>query len=369
MKIAYLLGTLNRGGTETLLLDVFKSAKKASFDFVGIHRKGGLYEKDFYATGQKMFRLAPRFPFDIRYFIRLRKLLKAEQVTIVHAQQFLDAIYAKITCFGTKIKVVETFHGYDFGANRFNKWLMKQSIRWCDAVFFVSEAQKRYYIEKYNIKNPQKLSVVYNGVNFEKLGEVKPKKFEKKSPQATSKNALKFGMVGNFVRGREQNSVVKFLKLLKDKNVPFEFYFVGAKNTAEPWRYDDCVRYCEDNGLTECVHFLGSRDDVPKLLAEWDAFVYSTDHDTFGIAVIEAIAAGLPTFVNDWEVMEEVTNHGEWATLYATKNPADLLEKFCNFVSDKETYFKRAYDNAKQVRKMYSIEQHIHRLYTQYKEI
>lgn len=39
MKVAYLLGSLNRGGTETLLLDVFRSADKAPFSFVGIHRK------------------------------------------------------------------------------------------------------------------------------------------------------------------------------------------------------------------------------------------------------------------------------------------------------------------------------------------
>ncbi len=361
MKIAYLLGSLSRGGTETLLLDVFKNADKAEYDFIGVHRKDGPYKEDFCATKPAFYKLAPKFPFDICYFFKLRKLLKKEQITIVHAQQFLDSIYAKIACWGTKIKVVETFHGYDFGANKINKFLIKKSIDWCDAVLFVSNAQKEYYTKAYKIKNQNKLSVVYNGVNFDKLG-----KLEKKS---SSQNVLKFGMVGNFVRGREQNSIVKFLKLLKDKNVPFEFYFVGAKNASEPWRYDDCVRFCQENELTECVHFLGSRNDVPQLLAEWDAFVYSTDHDTFGIAVIEAIAAGLPTFVNDWEVMEEVTNHGKWATLYATKNPADLLENFCNFVNDKDTYFKRAYDNAKQVREMYSIEQHINRSYTQYKEI
>jgi hypothetical protein len=35
MKIAYLLGSLNRGGMETLMLDVFKNADKADFDFIG----------------------------------------------------------------------------------------------------------------------------------------------------------------------------------------------------------------------------------------------------------------------------------------------------------------------------------------------
>ena len=47
MKIAYMLGSLNRGGMETLLLDVFKNARIAEYSFIGIHRKGGKYQPDF----------------------------------------------------------------------------------------------------------------------------------------------------------------------------------------------------------------------------------------------------------------------------------------------------------------------------------
>jgi len=36
MKVAYLLGSLNRGGTETLVLDVFKKASQAPFQVMGI---------------------------------------------------------------------------------------------------------------------------------------------------------------------------------------------------------------------------------------------------------------------------------------------------------------------------------------------
>lgn len=36
MKVAYLLGSLSRGGTETLLLDVFRNADKADFEFIGV---------------------------------------------------------------------------------------------------------------------------------------------------------------------------------------------------------------------------------------------------------------------------------------------------------------------------------------------
>ena len=166
-------------------------------------------------------------------------------------------------------------------------------------------------------------------------------------------------MVGNFVRGREQNTVCQFLKLLKEAGVPFDFYFVGRKSESEPWLYDDCVAYCQEHQLLNCVHFLGGRGDVPAILKQLDAFVYSTDHDTFGIAVIEAIAAGVPTFVNDWEVMVEITQQGRWATIYKTKDAADLFNKFITFVDHKEHYKQQACSHAKDVRSTYSIEQHM----------
>lgn len=69
--------------------------------------------------------------------------------------------------------------------------------------------------------------------------------------------------------------------------------------------------------------FLGLWDDVPSLLATMDAFVYATRHDSFGIAVVEAMASRVPTFVNDWGVMNELTKGGRYATLYKTDDIED----------------------------------------------
>lgn len=158
----------------------------------------------------------------------------------------------------------------------------------------------------------------------------------------------------------------QFLKGLNDRGVNFDFYFVGKKSDAEPWRYDNCVQYCQENGLTDCVHFLGGRGDVPQILKHMDAFVYATDHDTFGIAVIEAVAAGLPTFVNDWEVMTEVVQNGKLATVYKTNDTEDFCEKFMDFASNVECYKQQAVVNAKIARDTYSIEAHIDTLHKVY---
>lgn len=366
MKVAYLLGSLNRGGTETLLLDVFKNASKAPFEIIGIHRKGGAYEGDFYATEPKMIQCSPK-PFSIiRYLWHLRKLLLQEKVTIVHAQQSLDCLYASFATIGTGIRVVETFHGYDFAATRLNKVIHSLSIRWANAVCFVSKAQEDYYVEKYRIKPKEKLHVVYNGIDFDKLDVSYP------IPDflVGKRRKLRLAMVGNFVHVRSQNLIVESIALLFKQGVKnFDFFFVGRRHEKESWRYDDCVARCKECGLTEFVHFVGGRGDVPAILQNIDGFVYSTAHDTFGIAVVEAMASGLPVLVNDWDVMREITHNGEWGTLYRTADIKDCADAIMSLLKNIDNAKKKAKETIQIVRKAYSIGAHINRLYEVYRGV
>ena len=115
------------------------------------------------------------------------------------------------------------------------------------------------------------------------------------------------------------------------------------------------------------MFFLGGRSDVPAVLQNVDAFVYSTNDDTFGIAVVEAMATGLPVIVNDWEVMKEVTENGNLAYLYKTKDIEDCVERLGQLVNNLANYKQVARMNAKIVRERYSIEAHIQNLSHIYK--
>ena len=382
MKVAYLLGSLNRGGTETLLLDVFRSAQSASFGIIGVHRHDGAYRDDFYQAGPPVYRLFPRHFGLLCYLLRLRNLLLREKVSVVHAQQAVDCLYAVLATAGTDIRVVETFHGFDFGAGKPARWLNRLSIRMADAVCFVSRAQRDYFIRRYALqKQSSKLHVVYNGVDFSKLdGENAEPDFLSANGPATAgipvshtaevqMRRIRLAMVRNFVRGRAQSSICRSIKLLRDRGCTgFDFYFVGKRDEAEPWRYDDCVRYCRENGL-ENVHFLGGRGDVPAVLQHIDGFVYATDHDTFGIAVVEAMAAGIPVVVNDWQVMTEITHDGQWAALYRTGDDADCARAVSELLEHLADRKRKAAAIAPQVRAAYSIERHISRLAEIYDKI
>jgi glycosyltransferase involved in cell wall biosynthesis len=366
MKVAYLLGSLNRGGTETLLLDCFQNSAQAPYNMIGIYRKDGTLSSAFKQTNSKLLKLTPRYFFDINYLLRLRKILKQEQVSVVHAQQALDALYAKLASIGCNRKIILTFHGFDFKNKVLDKIIYRLIIKNTDCNIFVSNVQRKYYTKKYKLEDKRQ-QVVYNGISFSKFKEDVLLDIRKElNIQPTT---LLLAMVGNFVPVRDQLSVCRFLNTLTKQKVPFNFLFVGKKDKTETWRFDNCVEYCEQHNLLDKVHFLGGRDDVPAILSQLDAFVYSSEYDTFGIAVIEAIASGIPVFVNDWVVMREITENGKLAVLYKTKDENNLNQKFIHYMQNKSLYLAQAKQSAIEVKRKFSIENHINHLYNLYQFI
>ena len=233
-----------------------------------------------------------------------------------------------------------------------------------DTVCFVSQAQRDYYIANYHIKQIDKLHVVYNGIDFAKLDSARP---IVESQELKVSSGARLCMVGNFVRGRSQKVVVEAICDLRERGIAnFDFFFIGRKDNAQAWRYDECVQYCEQYQL-ENVHFIGARSNVPALLKSMDGFVYSTVHDTFGIAVVEAIASGLPIVVNNWLVMKEVCGEGnEGIRYFKAEDAHDAADKIAELLANLERCRKVAEANAKRVRSQYSIENHIMRLHEIY---
>ena len=363
MKVAYLLGTLNPGGAEKLALSVMSNAKNHELDLICIYRHPGKLFKDFCDTGVKMFRLTPKGKWDLLAILRLRRLLRKESVGAIHVHQVGDAQFAIIATLFSKIKVVYTLHGISYNKHGLINGIMF-GLKHSSENIFVSECQKRFYITDYQLDDGivAKSIVLYNGIDFSPFR----KRFVS---DAKNDEKLIMGSVGSFVSGRNQMFICEFLEKLDSSGIDFDFSFIGGKSASESFLYDRCVDYCERNGLAEKVHFLGTRNDVPSLLEKMDAFIYASVDDTFGIAVVEAIASGVPVFVNDWDVMNEITEGGKLATIYRTKDVDDLFSHFMDFLNNRDRYIADSQDNAFSVRKMYGIDTHIEALKDIYNKI
>lgn len=348
MKVAYYIGSLNQGGAEALLLDICRNKNAAPYEMMCIHRKKGVLYDDLLKTKVPLIQILCKRNV-AGHILKLRRYLKQERVDVVHAQTSLCALYAILATIGTKIKVVTSFHGLGF--NKANRIYQKIVFLGSSQLVFVSRQTQEIFLKDCPQINDKKCNVVYNGISFEK--------FALRNKDIVPSEILRIGMVGSFRTARNQMFVCQFLKRLKEEGVSFHFDFVGPRCKGEEACYDDCVQFCKANGLDEYVSFLGARKDVPDILNQWDAYIYATHFDTFGISVVEAISAGIPVFVNDWAVANEVTKDGECAIIYRSGDIDDLWNKFELFLLNRKEYEENAVKSAVEIRNMFSIEQHI----------
>jgi glycosyltransferase involved in cell wall biosynthesis len=108
-------------------------------------------------------------------------------------------------------------------------------------------------------------------------------------------------MVGTFKRQKGHRHLVEALAQLAGEHPELHLLFVGDGELMPV--IDAQVR---DAGLTERVHFLGSRRDVDAILAASDTFVLPSLWEGLSVALVEAMASGLPIVATDVSGTNEV---------------------------------------------------------------
>ena len=108
-------------------------------------------------------------------------------------------------------------------------------------------------------------------------------------------------------------------------------------------------------GLSERVHFLGLRQDVPRLLAAFDVFVLPSYSETFGIAVAEALLAGTPVVATEVGGIPEVTHGGAVAKLIPSRDSDALATALRETLRDLDYAREQAVAGAAFVRDRFSL--------------
>ena len=288
----------------------------------------------------------------------LRKYVKQNKIDLVHCHTPYGLVYIFFATLLLPVERILTVHGSK--NNTRSKLIYIISFILSHRVLFVSSSFKERMKSALGLKENKKFKVLQNGINVEKFPQ-----FSDSIKSANRPIAL--GMVGNFYNdGRDQLTVCKGTKLLKKKGLEFSLYFAGGARKEKSYFLDSCVSYVKVNDLTDSVKFLGFQDDVYSLLNEWDVFVYSSNRDTFGIAVVEAMMAGIPVIVNDLDVFVEITENGKYGTLYKSKDPNDLAARIEAYLKNPKPFHEKAELAAVYAREKFSIEKHVKQLHKIY---
>jgi glycosyltransferase involved in cell wall biosynthesis len=88
-------------------------------------------------------------------------------------------------------------------------------------------------------------------------------------------------------------------------------------------------------GVSGIVSFLGNRDDLPSIMAGWDIFVLPSLDEGFGIAALEAMAAGLPVIASEVGGLCELVQNGETGWLVPPSAPVELAQRIGQLIHDR----------------------------------
>ena len=93
-------------------------------------------------------------------------------------------------------------------------------------------------------------------------------------------------------------------------------------------------KLADDLGIGDRVHFLGSRNDIPDLLAASDVFVLASQYEGNPLCIMEAMAAGLPVVASRVGGIPELVTDGIEGILVATPGPSDFAKAMDTLLAD-----------------------------------
>jgi len=216
---------------------------------------------------------------------RLAQQLRRDRVTVVHAHNPQALIYAALAGKAVGATVVYTCHGQSSVA-RGRLWLTRLAALLVDAYVGVSP---RIACRAYRHREcpESKVRIIENGVDLSAFHPDAQTRREVRAELGLPEQAWVVGTVGRLVTDKNPNLLLTAAAPLLGPQA--RLLFVGEGPLASGLR-SLAVGY----SAAPWVHFLGARPDVARLLTAFDVFALSSRTEGLPLALLEAMAVGLP---------------------------------------------------------------------------
>ena len=278
-----------------------------------------------------ILKLPFRKPFDVASAWRLRRFARDRDIEIVHAHMARDYPLASLAAGGERPRLVLTRHVL-FPMGKLHKLTRRRVAR----VIAVSEAVAASLREQ-NIFDDAQIAVVRHGIDLERFQSVVARNDTK---------MLRVGMLGELSPVKGQKEFMRAAAMIAGKRTDVEFIIAGRDNSAEGEYRRELMQSIESAGLTERISIIESRIDVAEFLAQLDVFVSASSSEAFGLAIAEAMAAGVPVVATASDGAREIITDAQTGRLVPI-NDVDELAKRIGELLDDSAERTRLADNAR----------------------
>jgi glycosyltransferase involved in cell wall biosynthesis len=303
LKILQISSAQSRGGGEQHLVDLAKGLAARGHVLHAALRPGSPVTDELREYGAKIWSLPLRNALDAASARRLARLVRQEQIQIVHAHLARDyPLAAYATRRRSAAKLIVTRHVL-FPLNRLHRVVLSRAAR----VIAVSEAVARS-LRAGPLALEQRIAVVPNGIDVERF-ELARARFDARSFRQRleiPEDRLLVGSVGEItpLKGHED-----FLRAAANiiRPVPRSYFLIAGVDTSAGGQHLSSLKtLISDLGLERNVKLLGWLDDLPSLYCALDVLVSASHTESFGLVIAEAMASGTPIVATQTEGAREI---------------------------------------------------------------
>ena len=320
-RILHLIHHLRVGGAETLLVELLPRLAEAGFEvqIACLDDRGPLFYK-LRERGIPGHFIGRRRGLDPAAVWRLARLLRSQRIDILNTHSFSAGFWGRIAAILARTpRVVTTMHTVAGWSQPVKQRLGNRMLRPAtDRIVAVSESVQRSLIRQGMPRDA--IQVIHNGICLERFRhQLSP--VVAKERLGLESQGFCVGMVGRCSSEKGGDTWVRALAQLVHGQVAVRGLMVGDGPARENWQ-----SLAAREGIASRIQFAGTQNDVVPWLAAMDVLVCPSVQESFGMAALEAQAAGIPVVATRIDGFGEVLHDGEDALLVPPGNPGALAE-------------------------------------------
>jgi glycosyltransferase involved in cell wall biosynthesis len=311
------------GGSERHLLTLLPALAERGLDvrFLGLDDPGRAPDPFYAALTVPYERLSARRDVDPRLALRVRRVVRSAD--LVHTHLVHADVYGAL---GART-LVSTKHNDDpFRAGAF-RFVERALARRAARIITITQALARFQVERVGLP-PGKIEVVHYGLDD------LPPAWGVNPADAVAADARILLAVSRLEHQKGVDVAIEALRAVREDHPRAELVILG-----EGPQRAELERLAES--LDVPVHLPGRVPDVAAWLRRADVFVHPARWEGFGLAVLEAMLAGLPVVASDVSSLPELVVDRETGLLVPRDDPAALARAVSTALADPQSYGER----------------------------
>jgi len=310
---------------------------------------------------ENLIELPLRNSLDVASALKLARFVRRNQIEIIHAHLARDYPLAALAARRADgARVVITRHVL-FPLSRIHKLLLRRVKR----VIAVSQAVADVLIAQ-EIFDRDEIVLIHNGVDLDRFA--KSKAGDSVERQKTGAR-LCVGTIGELAPIKGQETFLRAAAIVSARRDDVDFIIAGEDKSRTGENRLGLERMVEELELSKRVRIAGWADDVAELLRSFDVFVSSSRSESFGIAIAEAMASGVPVVSTMTAGAREIIDEDKTGRLVPIGDAEALAEAICKLLDDPNARVRLAANALHAVRERFSLDRMVAATEQVYQEV